>query len=502
MERREFLKILIAGGAGVILNKALAKKYSSLFIGRRALPAPQVNTFSSEIVLNSRLSYHDGYSGTLSDQILANVLWATAKAPLIGSSRIIYVALPDNVYQYDPILHELIIHESGNHLSDANLAFEVGIASDLVEDSGIGLHYGHLGAISFWTSTSDQPICCPKGSATNNANSSWNPAMTIHHVNCYGHMATVSGITDELVAQSSDLSLRAPSTDGTVLLENALAGLNYGTVFSNAALNLNQISQLAWASYGCNPHYTYNGRAGLTVASANADYYLTERIYIVRPKGVERYHNRLPSGQFTSRDHRIERVTNGDKRPQLRTAVPRLPQTATIYFVYCADEATTRRLIEAGFCAASALLQATSMNLRGYFTANFTPEEQTAIIDALGIPASDLPLVIFSTGRPVIGVGEKFESNLIFLEATPNPFRDKIRIRYGLASPAHVKLAVYDSIGRHINLLVDKRQPKGNFSVTWNGTDKDGNKVPFGSYYYILKIGASKYKRKVVKTRR
>ncbi len=502
MERRKFLKILIVGGTGVLLNKGFTQSCSRLQKDSRALPPYQVNTFSSEIVLNSRISYHDGYGGTLSEQILANILWAAARAPLIGSSRIIYVALPDNIYTYDPDQHELLYYKSGNHLSEGGLAFEVGIAGELVEDAGTALHYAHLAAISFWTSTSNQPGCVPQRSATINANSDWDPASTIHLVNSYGHRSTVSGITDGLVAQSSDQSLPDPSTDGTVLLENALSNLEYGELFQDTELTLDEISQIAWASYGCTPHTTYNGRRGLTVASAYADYYLTGRIYIVRSDGVDRYLNRLPSGGLDTQDHRIERVTNGDRRPQLRDAISRLPATAPNYFVYCVDNVDTYPLLEAGFCGASALLQATSLGHQGFLTANFTSGERSAIIDALGIPSSDLPLVIFSTGHKDTGIEGGSNSSLIFHKASPNPFTDKTRIRYGLVSPAHVKIAVYDSIGRRVNVLVDQRQPKGEFSVTWNGTSRKGKKLPNGTYYYILKTGVNEYRHKVIKAQK
>ena len=263
MKRREFLKILITGGAGSLLTRSFGERLPDIFDKFRALPAPQINTFSSEIVLNTRRSYHSGYSGTLTDQVLANILWAAAKAPVIGANRIIYVARSDNVYRYDPVAHDIFVHLAGNHMSEASLAFEVGVAGNLAEDAGAALHYAHLASISFWTTTTNQPSGCPKESATTNANSTWTPAATVQMVNCHGRMATVSGITNQLVAISSDGSLPNPSTDGTVILENALANLRYGNQFSSNVLSLNQLSQLAWASYGNTPHTASGGRAAL-----------------------------------------------------------------------------------------------------------------------------------------------------------------------------------------------------------------------------------------------
>ena len=499
MNRRDFLKVLLAGGAGALFNRVQASDLPSILPKSRILPPVQVNTFSSEIIMNSRRSYHGGYSGTLSDQILANVLWAASKAPMIGATRIIYCARSDNVYYYDPVQHDIIFHLAGNHMSEANAAFEVGVASDVAEDAGTALHYAHLAATSFWTDTSSQPCCCPKESARNNANNTWSPAMSIQIANCYGLMGTVSGVTSQCVAISSNGTLPNPSTDGPVLLENALEDLRYGNQFLPDELSLEQLSQIAWASYGNTPHMTTNNRAGITAASAVANYYLTGRIYIVRPEGVERYHIRQPSGQPTTRDHRIERVTDGDQRPQLRSAVTRIPQTAPGYFVYCAATTDRWQLIEAGYCAAGALLQATSMDLQGHFTADFTSAERAAIINALGIPSADLPLVIFSGGQELVAIGERETNNVESLTVFPNPFYQNTQIRYTLTSPTRVNISVYDVSGTRVRTLVDRKQATGSFVIIWNGTDTHGKNLPRGNYYFVLKTEFRQQRKKITK---
>jgi len=498
MDRRQFLKILLAGTTGSMLNRSFGQSLHGYFTGTLTLPAPQVNTYSSEIVMNSRRSYHSGYSGTLSDQILANILWACAKAPVLGNNRIIYVARPDNVYRYDPVAHDIIQHLAGNHMSEANCAFEVGVAADLAEDAGAALAYGLLAPEAFWLTTISRPVGIPKESATTNANSTWTPALTVQMVNCHGLMGTVSGITNQLVAVSSDGTLPNPITDGSVLLENGLANLRYGTQFSATVLTLNELSQLAWASYGNTPH-TAGSKAALTVASAAMNYYLTGKIYMVRPEGVERYYIRQPSGQESTRDHRIARVTTGDCRPQLRAAVARLPQTASAYFVYCATTATRWQLIESGFAAASALLQATSLNLQGYFTANFSAAERTAISSALGIPAADLALEIFSAGQPLVGVGERDRGPIQYLTANPNPFKRRTEIRYGLVSNQTVKLEVHDLSGRRVKVLAGGSGLSGDHRAVWNGDDNQGKQVPGGVYYMVLRAGSVERREKLVK---
>jgi nitroreductase len=498
MDRRRFLKILLAGTTGTMLNRSFGRTLNGYFAGTRALPAVQINTYSSEIVMNSRRSYHSGYSGALSDQILGNILWACSRAPLIGANRIIYVARPDNVYRYDPVAHDIVLHLAGNHMSESNCAFEVGVAADLAEDAGAALGYGALAPEAFWLTTSNRPIGIPKESAATNANSTWTPALTVQMVNCHGLMGTVSGITNQLVAISSDGTLPNPITDGTVILENGLSNLGYGTQFSATSLTLNELSQLAWASYGNTPH-TAGSKAALTIASAAMNYYLTGRIYMVRPEGVERYHIRQTSGSQSTRDHRIERVLTGDRRPQLRAAIARLPQTAPAYFVYCAATATRWQLIESGYAAASALLQATSLNLQGHFTANFNSSERTAISTALGIPTGDLTLEIFSCGQPLVGVGERNRGPVQYLTANPNPFKHRTEIRYGLASSQTVELEVHDVSGRRIKVLAGAPGLSGDHRAAWNGDDQRGKHVPGGVYYLVLRAGSVTRREKVVK---
>jgi len=495
MNRREFIKMVLAGGAGAALNRGWAQKL--LTEGSFALPAPQVNTYSSEICMNSRRCYHSGYSGTLSDQILANVLWAASRAPALGASRTIYVARSDNVYRYDPALHDIIVHRTGNWMSETSLAFEVGVVSDTSEEAGVALQLADLAAYSFWTSTSNQPMCCIKESGRSNAQTDWNPSGTIHMVGCFGRMATVSGITSQLVAISSNSSLPDPSTNGTVLLENALANLRHGNQFMNTELTLQQISQLAWASYGNSPH-TAISKGGLAVPSAAANYYLTGRIYIVRSVGVERYHIRLPSGVQSTRDHRIERVTTGDRRAQLRTALPRLPATAPNYFVFCAAQVGNWQLQEVGYCGGDALLQASSMNVQGYLTVGLSASERTAIQTALGIPSADLPLLIFSAGTPATGIEEERHGGAGVIEITPNPFRNRAKIRLDVGARSRdASLQILDSAGRRVRSFSAFSVALG--AVVWDGRDGRGREVPRGTYFCVLKTAGQEYRKHVVK---
>ena len=68
----------------------------------------------------------------------------------------------------------------------------------------------------------------------------------------------------------------------------------------------------------------------------------------------------------------------------------------------------------------------------------------------------------------------------------PNPFSDNTAISYVWDNNSKVELTIYNQTGQQIITLVKGYITKGKHIVTWQGTDKYGNAVPSGIYYYKL----------------
>jgi len=484
----------LAGAAFLILFGGLTAAGPSRVAadGVRALPSPSVHPRSTEICLNSRVSHHGGWSTTTNEQALADVLYATGRAPVTGAYRTIYAATAQNVYLYDPAAHALIVHLAGDHRSDATAAFQVGVAAEAVIDAGAAVTLSQLEGTATWTGTAGQFASCPRASDATYANSHWNPPEPIDMVVTFG-LRSVPGLTTTLVAISTDGSLPNPHTDGTVLMDDVLADLAYDSTFAATELSLEQVSQLLWAAYGCSNHFASGGKAALVCPSAVANYYLTKRIYRVGPGGVDRYHNRRPPGvDLTTRDHRLERITTGDVRPAVRAAVAALPP-APEYLVLCIGTAGAWAEMEVGFAALGAVLEASTIGLQGWITGALSAGEQSALRTATGIPSGDLPIALVSLGEPGGGMEAPEEAAGpggpgLSIETVVQP-GGSVAIRYVLPADGPVSLIICDAQGRQVRALLSDREGSGPHGITWDGRDDRGESVPSGVYFCRLRAG-------------
>lgn len=68
----------------------------------------------------------------------------------------------------------------------------------------------------------------------------------------------------------------------------------------------------------------------------------------------------------------------------------------------------------------------------------------------------------------------------------PNPFNPKTEISFSLFEKAPVSLVVYNVFGQRVRELIQAILPAGSYSVTWDGTDKHGNRLASGVYFCRL----------------
>ena len=64
----------------------------------------------------------------------------------------------------------------------------------------------------------------------------------------------------------------------------------------------------------------------------------------------------------------------------------------------------------------------------------------------------------------------------------PNPFNPTTMISYQLPINSYVSLKIFDIYGKEINILMEKYQNRGKYSIKW-----EPNNIPSGVYFYELK---------------
>lgn len=79
----------------------------------------------------------------------------------------------------------------------------------------------------------------------------------------------------------------------------------------------------------------------------------------------------------------------------------------------------------------------------------------------------------------------------------PNPFYQQTNIKYELIEKEHVKINIYDFMGRITKTLVDEYQQAGEQKAVWDGTDTYGNKAPAGLYMYAVQVNDITQTRKL-----
>ena len=80
----------------------------------------------------------------------------------------------------------------------------------------------------------------------------------------------------------------------------------------------------------------------------------------------------------------------------------------------------------------------------------------------------------------------------------PNPFNPTTTIQYAIPENSHVRLVIYDVLGRKVSVLKDIVESPGIHEAVWDGRNDRGELVGSGIYIYRLDAGSNKAHGKVM----
>lgn len=84
------------------------------------------------------------------------------------------------------------------------------------------------------------------------------------------------------------------------------------------------------------------------------------------------------------------------------------------------------------------------------------------------------------------------------LQARPNPFQRGLSIEFSVHRGAEVRLSIFDVEGRVVKRLVEETLNSGDYTITWDGQDDEGHRVPVGTYFYRLEVDGEQRARRVL----
>jgi FlgD Ig-like domain len=105
------------------------------------------------------------------------------------------------------------------------------------------------------------------------------------------------------------------------------------------------------------------------------------------------------------------------------------------------------------------------------------------------------------SNKPIITANKNESKSFAYSQNFPNPFNPTTIITYRLNKPAQVRLSVYDITGREVNRLVDRYQSVGDYNISWNSNDENGQKMASGMYFARLNVDNESVTRKMVMTK-
>ena len=118
--------------------------------------------------------------------------------------------------------------------------------------------------------------------------------------------------------------------------------------------------------------------------------------------------------------------------------------------------------------------------------------------DELYICSFDGMIYKFVQTLSTVDHGDRIPNGFSLYQNYPNPFNPITTINYDLPENKHVKITIYNMLGKQIKILVNKYKPPGRYEAKWAGTDRFGKQVANGVYLVIMQTRNFSQARKIV----
>jgi len=96
------------------------------------------------------------------------------------------------------------------------------------------------------------------------------------------------------------------------------------------------------------------------------------------------------------------------------------------------------------------------------------------------------------------GINDASSLSVCRLAAHPNPFTPQVVVSLSLPAREHVRLGVFDVMGRQVHGMVEASLEPGEYRWSWDGSDQHGDLLASGVYWLCLETAGSRQSRELV----
>lgn len=100
-----------------------------------------------------------------------------------------------------------------------------------------------------------------------------------------------------------------------------------------------------------------------------------------------------------------------------------------------------------------------------------------------------------------VGTGNDAVQAEVLSQNYPNPFIKTTNIKINISKPEFYRLGIYNYSGDLIKYLTECHLGSGEYTFSWDGTDKSGSEMPAGVYFYRLESNTRSQVKSLIKVK-
>ncbi|MBT4484073.1 MAG: T9SS type A sorting domain-containing protein [Candidatus Latescibacteria bacterium] len=99
----------------------------------------------------------------------------------------------------------------------------------------------------------------------------------------------------------------------------------------------------------------------------------------------------------------------------------------------------------------------------------------------------DGKIIKYTNSTTSVDKFERKNKEIYLFQNTPNPFNISTSLSFSINQKQNIEISIYNILGEKVKTLLSESLLPGNYSIPWNGLNKNGKEVSTGQYFFTIK---------------